>query len=86
MKNLWVDYDCTDIINTDAAQVFCLYIGHKRKTVAGFLILAADDRLNDPVYRRVGLVEVFGDPDDPAPGAWMLRLLANGQEQVVKVV
>jgi hypothetical protein len=101
LKNLWVDDDCEWLARDDGEQpgVYCLVVGRKlpRKELL-CLILArvpqdqsalARDRgphKDGHLYRRIGMVEVFGGPPSPVPWGWLHNLLGKGEDSAVKIV
>ncbi|SPQ27129.1 5a4b5f1f-79d7-4163-a423-ad6775f1c09d [Thermothielavioides terrestris] len=101
LKNLWADDDCQSLLAADGQQptVYCLLVGRKlpRKELL-CLVLARvpqDDSAavrglvlgeDGHVYRRIGLVEIFGGPPSPVAWGWVHNLLGKGEDAVVRIV
>ncbi|KAK4155262.1 heterokaryon incompatibility protein-domain-containing protein [Chaetomidium leptoderma] len=101
LKNLWVDDDCQGLVATEGGQprVYCLLVGRKlpRKELL-FLVLARvpEDEEKAPrdqgphedrhLYRRIGMMEIFGGPASPVFWGWVHNLLGKGEDAVVKIV
>lgn len=101
MKNLRVDDDCKWLVPADGGQprVFCLVVGRKlpRKELLCLLLtrvpqedgpVARDQPLHGDghLYRRIGMLEVFGGPPSPVLWGWLHNLLGKGEDAVVKIV
>jgi hypothetical protein len=101
LKNLWVDDDCEWLARDDGGQpeVYCLVVGRKlpRKELLCLLLarvpqnqdaLARDRKPHEErhLYKRIGMVEVFGGPPSPVPWGWLHNLLSKGEDAVVRIV
>ncbi|KAK4032177.1 heterokaryon incompatibility protein-domain-containing protein [Parachaetomium inaequale] len=101
LKNLWVDDDCRGLVPADGGPptVYVLLVGRKlpRKELL-CLVLARVPEDGIPVaqgrgaeedkhlYRRIGLLEVFGGPASAVEWGWMHNLLGKGGEAVVRII
>jgi len=100
LKNLWVDDDCRWLMAEQGSEqptVYCLVVGRKlpRKEVL-CLVLArtpeeedsgeSDQAAADHVYRRIGMLEIFGGPPRPVLWGWLHELYAKGEETTVKII
>ncbi|KAK4121894.1 HET-domain-containing protein [Parathielavia appendiculata] len=100
LKNLWVDDDCKWLVgDVGRATVYCLVVGRKlpRKELLCLLLapvpaeensMARDQALHEDghLYRRIGMVEVFGWPPHPVPWGWLHSFLGKGEDAVVRIV
>jgi hypothetical protein len=100
LKNLWMDDDCKWLVPAHGEQpkVFCLVVGRKlpRKELLCLVLARVDqdspedrDRpLHEDghLYRRIGMLEVFGGPASPVPWGWLHNLRGKGEDAVVRIV
>jgi hypothetical protein len=101
LKNLWVDDDCRGMVPPEGGlpTVYILLVGRKlprRELLCLVLARAPEGEHNAAqergpeedghLYRRIGLLEVFGGPASPVAWGWMHNLLGKGGEAVVRIV
>ncbi|KAL2128495.1 hypothetical protein VTI74DRAFT_9107 [Chaetomium olivicolor] len=101
LKNLWADDDCRSLVAEDREQprVYCLVVGRKlprrellclvlARVPAGNSAAARDRGFNEDghLYRRIGLLEIFGGPPQPVLWGWVHDLHRKGEDAVVTIV